>query len=209
MADGTHVIEKAGAGRDGGRRRTTRFLHASEHQYRRPLTDASQPRHRRVSAGYSTICTAVRAARLPPISSRCVDCGISLGDRRRRYCDRCREIRWNKNANRGRAVAGEVLARLRAGERDPAHGGQAAIVRGRQNAAHQKAVREWVGPRSDPEEFRRAIFPGLRTLTIASLQQATGLSPHYCSLIRLGKRIPHVRHWQALASVSEVRSECG
>jgi hypothetical protein len=26
---------------------------------------------------------------------------------------------------------------------------------------------------------------------------ATGLSEHYCSLIRLGKAVPHARHWEA------------
>jgi hypothetical protein len=36
---------------------------------------------------------------------------------------------------------------------------------------------------------------------IADLAAATGLSEHYCSLIRLGKRRPHPRHWDALRSV--------
>jgi hypothetical protein len=36
---------------------------------------------------------------------------------------------------------------------------------------------------------------------IAELVAATGLSEHYCSLIRLGKRVPHVRHWKALGKI--------
>jgi hypothetical protein len=30
---------------------------------------------------------------------------------------------------------------------------------------------------------------------------ATGLSHHYCSLIRLGKKVPHPRHWETLRHV--------
>jgi hypothetical protein len=26
---------------------------------------------------------------------------------------------------------------------------------------------------------------------------ATGLGQHYCSLIRLGRKVPHARHWAA------------
>jgi len=49
----------------------------------------------------------------------------------------------------------------------------------------------------DPGVFDREILPGLRELRIAELVAATGLSGHYCSLIRLGKRVPHPRHWEA------------
>jgi hypothetical protein len=38
----------------------------------------------------------------------------------------------------------------------------------------------------------------LRERSIADLVAASGLSAHYCSLIRLGKRTPHPRHWEAL-----------
>jgi hypothetical protein len=46
--------------------------------------------------------------------------------------------------------------------------------------------------------FHAEILPGLRRARIAQLVAATGLSDHYCSLIRLGKRVPHARHWEAL-----------
>jgi len=49
--------------------------------------------------------------------------------------------------------------------------------------------------------FTRKILPALREFTIARLVAATGLSARYCSLIRLGKRAPHPRHWEALRSV--------
>jgi CRISPR-associated endonuclease Cas1 len=137
-------------------------------------------------------------AQLP---STCRDCGAPLEDRRRRYCDNCRAERFANRAPAGRQRAAEVLAQLRSEQRDPAHGGRAAEIRGRKNAAHQVAVREWQGERPDPEVFRIEILPGLRRTPIGELVAATGLSEHYCSLIRLGKKTPHPRHWNALRGV--------
>jgi hypothetical protein len=82
------------------------------------------------------------------------------------------------------------------------HGGRAAELRGRKNAAHQAAVRDWVGERPAPSVFAREILPGLRRVPIGELVTATGLSEHYCSLIRLGKKVPHPRHWETLRKVA-------
>jgi hypothetical protein len=38
---------------------------------------------------------------------------------------------------------------------------------------------------------------------------ATGLSDHYCSLIRLGKRVPHARHWPALSRARDLSAVGG
>jgi CRISPR-associated endonuclease Cas1 len=137
-------------------------------------------------------------AATPELPNACRDCGTHLPDRRKRYCDHCRAERWAAHSGLGRDNAASVLARLRAEQRDPAHGGRAAEIRGAKNAAHQAAVREWTGEHPDPEVFRTEILPALRHVSIAELVATTGLSPHYCSLIRLGKKIPHPRHWDAL-----------
>jgi CRISPR associated protein Cas1 len=137
-------------------------------------------------------------ASTPVLPNACRDCGTHLPDRRKRYCDECRAQRWARHAAQGRDNAASVLARMRADQRDPAHGGRAAEIRGAKNAAHQAAVREWTGERPDPTVFRTEILPGLRQVSIGELVAATGLSQHYCSLIRLGKKIPHPRHWDAL-----------
>jgi uncharacterized protein YidB (DUF937 family) len=86
---------------------------------------------------------------------------------------------------------------LRAEQRDPAHGGRAAQIRGTKNAAHQRAVNAWTGETPDPAVFATGILPGLRHRSIPDLVAATGLSTDYCSLIRLGKAVPHARHWDA------------
>ena len=132
------------------------------------------------------------------LPNTCRDCGAPLPDRRRRYCDEHRAERFQEQGPAARARAARVLAQLRAEQRDPAHGGRAAEIRGRKNAQHQRAVREWTGEHPDPEEFIREILPHLRGVAIAELVAATGLSEHYCSLIRLGKKVPHPRHWDAL-----------
>lgn len=137
----------------------------------------------------------------------CPDCGGPIGDRRRSYCDDCRAIRIARRGDRGRETAQAVLAQLRAEQRDPAHGGRAAQIRGTKNAAHQRAVHAWTGQRPDPTVFTREILPGLRQQSLHDLMAATGLSEHYCSLIRLGKRIPHPRHWSALSHVGVQRDE--
>jgi hypothetical protein len=79
--------------------------------------------------------------------------------------------------------------------------------RGRKNATHQRDLALW---RPDPSssydagEFQQLIAPALRERSIAELVEATGLSAHYCSLIRLGKRVPHPRHWDALRTLGQV-----
>jgi len=144
---------------------------------------------------------AVRRSKLPALPRRCADCGGSLAASSGRYCPACRDDRWSKDAQSGRDAAAQVLARLRADERDPAHGGRAAVARGQKNAAHQHAVLAW-NERDDDDVDRRVfveeIQPRLGRATIGELVDATGLSAHYCSLIRLGRRVPHPRHWAAL-----------
>jgi CRISPR-associated protein Cas1 len=132
----------------------------------------------------------------------CRDCGAQLPSRRHRYCESCRKQRWEKSAGRGRQNAAQILAELRAEQRDPGHGGRAAMLRGAKNASHQRAVRDWKGERPDPAVFVNEILPRLREIPIAQLAATTGLSEHYCSLIRLGKRAPHPRHWEALHVVA-------
>jgi len=138
-------------------------------------------------------------ARLP---DTCRDCGAPLPDRRRRYCNECSTRRFADQGPAARERAGEVLAQLRSEQQDPAHGRRAAETRGRKNAAHQAAIREWQGERPDPERFRTEILPSLRRKPIGELAAATGLSEHYCSLIRLGKTVPHARHWEAFAQTA-------
>lgn len=53
----------------------------------------------------------------------------------------------------------------------------------------------------DPERFRREILPRLQGITLRTMAKTTGLSVDYCSKIRRGLRVSHLRHGQSLNSV--------
>jgi hypothetical protein len=50
--------------------------------------------------------------------------------------------------------------------------------------------------------FTSEILPGLRDVHVSTMAAATGLSEVYCSLIRLGKKVPHPRHFETLRAVA-------
>ncbi len=39
------------------------------------------------------------------------------------------------------------------------------------------------------------MLPGLQTISLRAISEATGLSLGYCSFIKRGVKIPHPRHW--------------
>ena len=67
------------------------------------------------------------------------------------------------------------------------------------------AARDW--QRSNPwpadlTEFEREILPGLATVPLAALTEATGLSVGYCRRVRAGLVRPHPMWWNALRVLS-------
>jgi hypothetical protein len=87
---------------------------------------------------------------------------------------------------------------------DPAHGGNAAKLRGKRNSATLRANAEWEQNQSaemNPAFFEKEIRPKLKTVSLLETMRATGLSRTYCGMIRRGARIPHPRHWEALRSL--------
>jgi hypothetical protein len=85
------------------------------------------------------------------LPTSCQDCGAVLPDRRRRYCSDCTAQRVARRGDRGRSAAQAVLAQLRAEQRDPAHGGRAAQIRG-----------EPTSTRTARGLARRPIWPSLQ-----------------------------------------------
>lgn len=55
----------------------------------------------------------------------------------------------------------------------------------------------------DDAWFEREIAPKLDAFTLREIADATGLSLAACSRIRAGGRVPHPRHWRALAALVE------
>jgi CRISPR-associated endonuclease Cas1 len=153
-------------------------------------------------AGASPDASRNRTARLP---AACHDCGVILEASARRYCDDClpdiREERLSTFTVAGPAA----LARRRAAGTDPAHGGEAGKARGRSNAKHYAAVALWEneqGGQPDPEHFTREILPMLQGIPLGKMAKATGLTEGYCSFVRRGLKLPHCRHWNALAKLA-------
>ncbi len=131
----------------------------------------------------------------------CRECGVVLEDPERLYCDGCLPERRAEAVSIFASAGPTQLARLRAEGKDPAHGGDAGQKRGRRNAEHVRAIEEWErlnGRFKDAGDFALDILPGLQTVPLSSLMDATRLSLRYCSLIRRGLKVPHPRHWQAL-----------
>ena len=66
--------------------------------------------------------------------------------------------------------------------------------------------REWEaahkGEDFDPKWFREHVLPGLTPLSLVTIAKATGMSTSAASRVRSGRRVPHPRHWEALAAIS-------
>jgi CRISPR-associated endonuclease Cas1 len=145
-----------------------------------------------------------QARPLPALSATCTDCGTSLDDDDRKYCDRCFSERMARPESY--TEAGQLaLSRMRNCGTDPAHGGMAAGKRRAHNAQRKLDVATWnqANPiQPDDDLFRRDILPDLQGVPLSHMRKFSGLSLRYCSLIRQGLHVPHPRHWEALRAAA-------
>jgi hypothetical protein len=51
------------------------------------------------------------------------------------------------------------------------------------------------------ESFTSIMLPGLATLSMTAIAKATGMSATAAGKVRSGQRVPHQRHWEALADL--------
>jgi hypothetical protein len=76
-----------------------------------------------------------------------------------------------------------------------------AVTMRRQMAARRawkpSDLPEWL----DEDTYREKIQPLLKTVAVPSISSALNISEPYATDIRAGKRLPHPRHWLALARV--------
>jgi hypothetical protein len=174
----------------------------------RPLTVPMLLTGANRSRGRDRVRTTAKKTPIPDrllVPAACRDCGVSLDDGSRMYCDVClpgyQEAQTTAFSDSGRAK----LAELRATGKDPSKGGQAKAKRGRKNSQHMQEQAAWEaqhGTNSDPEVFRREILPRLQGVPLGVMTKVTGLSHQYCSLIRRGLYVPHQRHWELLVSLA-------
>jgi hypothetical protein len=165
-----------------------------------PLTRAT--RQRRPDA------PKTRVVRLPEVRSvappACKRCGGPVPRRNRVYCDDCLPRYQREQYAHAFHGAGlkAIDERKRCGH-DPTHGDRATERRAATNVRREDEVREWddqFGKLTDLSAFAREVLPLIQDIPLSRLQQATGLSLRYVSLIRRGERIPHPRHWDAFRS---------
>jgi CRISPR-associated protein Cas1 len=154
---------------------------------RRLATRLTQER-RREAKGQSVIPKPVPP---PRPDSFCRDCGAEIR-RGSTFCARC-------------AVKGNVerLTKVARNGRIAAQSDHAQQLRSKTQLGHAKAIANWRA--SDlpvwlnEGAYRCEIQPALKSVTLAVLASTLKVSIPYAVNIRSGRRIPHQRHWQALA----------
>jgi uncharacterized OB-fold protein len=126
----------------------------------------------------------------------CRSCGAAL-HRGRTHCAACSvpvsKERFVEVARRGRVAS---------------HSREAETNRAETQRRHTAAIRAWQ-PSELPEwlneeAYRTKIQPVLVGMTVPAIATALGVSDPYATDIRRGRRIPHPRHWLALAQLAGV-----
>jgi len=123
-----------------------------------------------------------------PENRLCPGCGKKLARRDRRLCAECSLPVTRKNFDEGRKAAHrpEFLAKRSATQK-----------------SHKQAIRNW-NPSDLPAWLTREVFvtevqPGLTRVPKSKVRAVLCVSEPYSADIQSGKRVPHARHWQALA----------
>ena len=126
---------------------------------------------------------------VPKPDAICRGCGQRV-PRGTHFCAKCAVTATRENFDAGResAQALEHLAK------------RASTMR-----RHKQAIQHW-NPSDLPAWLTRDIYvkqiqPALASVAKSQIRSALGVSEPYSSDIRAGKRIPHPRHWQALAEL--------
>ncbi|HXY11262.1 MAG TPA: CRISPR-associated endonuclease Cas1 [Terriglobales bacterium] len=132
----------------------------------------------------------------PKIEHHCQDCGKEIRrDLRRRFCAECAVTVIREGFDWGRKAAQrpESLAKRSATQR-----------------IHKQAIKNWK-PSDLPAWLTRDLYvkqvqPALASVAKSRIRSALGVSEPYASDIQAGKRVPHPRHWHALAELVEVKT---
>jgi CRISPR-associated protein Cas1 len=167
-----------------------------------PLTSAN----RRAARDAVRRHPPARTKTLKP-SLRCRRCGEEVPRRDRVYCDDCLpHYQREQYATAFHGSGLRAIERVRTDGDDPTHGAEAAAARASTNIERKREAREWderYGKLTDLSAFQREILPLIQSVPLSRLQQATGLSLRYVSLIRRSERTPHPRHWEAFRQAAK------
>jgi hypothetical protein len=122
----------------------------------------------------------------------CGKCGAKIA-RGRTVCWKCSKLETVKVFRMGRKLAQRS---------------EAIAKRADTMLRHRKKIREWK-PSDLPawltrDVYVKQILPALASVAKSRIRSELGVSEPYSSYIQSGKRIPHPRHWQALAKLAGI-----
>jgi hypothetical protein len=125
----------------------------------------------------------------------CRDCGKQIRAAMS-YCSACARIITRKNFR-----AGRKLAQSR----------ESLTKRALTQRQHKQAIRDWkpsdISAWLTREFYTSRIVAALANVPKVQIRSVLGVSEPYAAFIQSGKRIPHPRHWQALAHLVGVSSD--
>jgi hypothetical protein len=162
-------------------------------RHHRPATRLTQANRREARA----VESAPPAAHVPRPQSFCRECGVEIrrGGRRCANCaNAANTVGLIEAAKKGRVAAQSEAAQT---------------GRSETQLRHRAAARSWNStdlPAWLTENYYLTeIQPGLRRITLGVIASKLGISIPYAVQVRSAKRVPHKRHWQALALLVGVR----
>lgn len=137
---------------------------------------------------------------IPTLEVRCKECGNTLTNRKRNYCDACLPVHFARSSAKGVAIQKQlrVIGEDRRQSPDVRH------IHSQHATASNKANADWEAKQStipSPAIYDRDIAPGLKAFLPAAIAAATGLSNSTAKTIRAGRMRPHPRHWAALRAL--------
>ncbi len=130
----------------------------------------------------------------PKPETLCRGCGNQI-PRGKRYCQQCAVPITRCNFDEGRKMA---------------HSAESLAKRSATQRLHRQVIQKW--RRSDlpawltREVYVKQIQPALATAPKARIRSMLGVSEPYSIYIQTGQRIPHPRHWLALAQLVGINS---
>lgn len=146
----------------------------------------------------------------------CRGCGVVVepeSDRRRArgaYCPKCL-ARRRREVGAALPAASAVHSAEFTGSTGirPTHTPSAQKRRQETNARRRAEQAAWESAHgdSDPEWFQLVVLPGLAGFTLGAIATATGMSTSAASKVRGGRRVPHPRHWESLASLVGINAQ--
>jgi hypothetical protein len=157
-----------------------------------PATRLTQDR-RREARGVNRIATEETPAEVPHL---CRTCGDPLW-RGKRECASCARV-----SSKANLIEAAKLGRV------ATHSPKAEALRAATQRRHAKERAEW-NPTDNPvwlsaQNYRKKVQPFLGAVTAPAISRSLRISEPYAADIRLGKRVPHPRHWKKLAILANV-----